>query len=52
MFSIDEAQNKTLKSERLQNRAPLFRRPILIEKSSSYAEAQSSCTMVDQPAAH
>jgi len=49
VFSIDEAHNKALNIERLQNRTSLFRRSRLIEKSTSGAGVQPSTTMVDQP---
>ena len=50
VFSIDEAHNKILKVERLQNRALLFRRPTPIKESTSGIRVQSGSTMIDWPA--
>jgi len=51
VFSIDEAHNKALKIERLQSRAPPFRRPVPIEESASGTRVQLSSTTVDRPPA-
>jgi len=37
VFSVDEAHNKVLKIERLQSRAPPFKRPAPIEDQTSGA---------------
>ena len=44
MFSIDEAHNKTMKIERLQSRAPLFRRQLSIEEPVEGDGVQPSST--------
>jgi len=50
-FSVDEAYNKTIKIERLHNRAPPFRRLMLLEDPLGGEGTQQSFTIVDQPPA-
>ena len=52
VFFIDEAHNKALKIERLQSRAPSFRRPMLIEESANGTGVQPSSAMVDRQPTH
>ena len=49
---VDEAHNKAMKIERLQSKAPPFRRPTPIEESASDVRVQSSPAMVDRPPVH
>ena len=48
VFSVEEAHNKALKIERLQSRAPPFRRSMPIEKSTSGIGVQLNFTMLDR----
>ena len=52
MFSVDEAHNKAMRIERLQSRAPSFRRPSPIKESTSDIGVQSSPTTVDRLHVH
>jgi len=47
VFSVDEAHNKAMKIERLQSRAPLFRRQLSIEEPAEDDGVQQSSTMTD-----
>jgi len=50
VFSVDEAHNKTMKIEMLQNRASPFKS--VAEKTSSNTRTQQSSTSGDRPPAH
>ena len=49
VFAVDEAHNKAMKIGRIQSRALLFRRQLLIEEPAEGDEVQPSSTMADQP---
>ena len=49
VFSVDEAQNKAMKIERLYNKDSPFRRPMLLEEPLGVEGIQPSFTSVDQP---
>ena len=51
VFSVDEAQNKALKIERLQSRAPPFKHLMPNEKPSGGKGIQLSSMTDDQPSA-
>jgi len=48
MFSVNEANNKALKINRLQSTDPPFRHSMPIEKSTSDVRVQPSFTMIDR----
>jgi len=50
VFSVDEAYNKAMKIERLQNKASPFKS--IAEKTSSNIRAQQGSTSGEQPPAH
>ena len=50
MFFVDEAHNKSMKIERLQNRASPFKG--VAEQTSSITRTQKDCTSGDRPPAY
>ena len=48
VFSVDEAYNKAMKNERLHNRVPPFKRPMLLEKPLGGNRIQPNSMTVDQ----
>jgi len=52
VFSVDKAYNRALKAERLQSKAPPFRRPHRLNIQQVAQGVQPNSTMADQPPTH